>query len=82
MAACRAEPRAAGTVALKLSRLIQPRNPQFWLLVVLNALSSAISFILRAYELPVAVTLVLAGFAVVNFVMGIRIALRLMADGK
>ena len=69
-------------MSVKLSRLIQPRNPQFWLLVVLNALSSAISFILRAYELPGAVTLVLAGFAVANFVMGIRIAWRLMADGK
>lgn len=65
---------------MKLSRLIQPRNPQFWLLVALNALSSAISFLLRSYELPAALTLVLAGFAVANVLLGLRIAWRLMAD--
>lgn len=65
---------------MKLSRLFQPRNPQFWLLIVLNVLSSAISFILRAYALPVVVALLLAGVAVVNVILGIRIALRLMAD--
>ncbi len=65
---------------MKLSRLVQPRNPQFWLLIALNALSSAISFILRSYELPPALTLVLAGFAVANVVLGLRIAWRLMAD--
>lgn len=65
---------------VKFSRLFQPRNPQFWLLIVLNGLSTAISFILRTYELPAAVTLVLAGFAVANVVIGIRIAWRLMAD--
>lgn len=65
---------------MRISRLIQPRNPQFWLLVALNALSSAISFLLRSYELPAALTLVLAGFAVANVLLGLRIAWRLMAD--
>lgn len=65
---------------MRLSRLFQPRNPQFWLLVILNGLSTAISFILRSYQLPVVVSLVLAGFAIANFVLGIRIALRLMAN--
>jgi 4-hydroxybenzoate polyprenyltransferase len=65
---------------VKLSRLIQPRNPQFWLLVVLNALSSAIAFILRSHELPAALTVVLAGFALANAVVGLRIAWRLLAD--
>lgn len=65
---------------MKISRLFQPRNPQFWLLIVLNALSTAISFILRAYELPLPVALVLAGFAVVNAVLGLRIAWRLMSE--
>lgn len=69
-------------MSVRFSRLFQPRNPQFWLLIVLNALSSAISFILRTYELPAVVTLVLAGFAVANVVVGLRIAWRLMADGK
>jgi len=69
-------------MTLKLSRLVQPRNPQFWLLVVINGLSSAISFVLRTHELPTAITLALAGFAVANVVLGIRIAFRLMADER
>ncbi|HEX5801535.1 MAG TPA: hypothetical protein VFY24_00815 [Azospira sp.] len=65
---------------LKFSRLFQWRNPQFWLLVVLNGLSTAISYLLRAYELPLPLALVLAGFAIANVVIGIRIAWRLMSD--
>jgi hypothetical protein len=65
---------------LRLSRLVQPRNPQFWLLVVLNALSTAIAYALRAYDLAPGVALVFAGFAIANAFLGIRIALRLMAE--
>lgn len=65
---------------LKLSRLIQPRNPLFWLMVVLNALSSAFSWILHTYELTVAATVVVAGFALANALIGIALALRLMRD--
>lgn len=65
---------------LKLSRLIQPRNPLFWLMVVLNALSSAFSWILHTYELTVAATVVVAGFALANALIGIGLALRLMRD--
>ena len=65
---------------MKLSRLFQPRNPQFWLLVILNVLSAAISYILRAHELPLAVSLILAGFALANMVIGLRIAWRLVSD--
>lgn len=65
---------------LKLSRLIQPRNPLFWLLIITNGLSSAISFVMHAYPLPFGSMLVLAGFAIGNVVVGIIIALRLMAS--
>jgi hypothetical protein len=65
---------------MKLSRLYQPRNPQFWLLVVLNLLSTGISHILRSHDLPTPITLVLALFALANFVIGIRIALNLMRE--
>ena len=65
---------------MKLSRLIQPRNPQFWLLIALNALSSAISWILRTHDLPAVVTWVLTGFALSNVVLGLLIAFRLMND--
>ena len=65
---------------MKLSRLYQPRNPQFWLLVVLNLLSTGISYILRSQDLPMLITLLLAAFALANFVIGIRIALQLMRE--
>lgn len=68
------------TRKLKFARLIQPRNPLFWLLIIVNGLSSAISFVLHAYQLPLGANLVLAGFALGNVVVGIVIALRLMAD--
>lgn len=64
---------------MKLSRLYQPGNPRFWLLVVLNLLSSGISYLLRRQDLPMSITLVLAAFALANFVIGIRIALQLMS---
>lgn len=65
---------------MKLSRLIQPRNPQFWLLIALNGLSSEISWVLRTRELPAAVNWVLAGFALCNVLLGQWIAFRLMND--
>lgn len=65
---------------MKLSRLFQPRNPQFWLLVALNVLSAAISHLLRKHELAPPLEFAFAAFAAVNMVIGIRIALLLMAD--
>lgn len=63
---------------MRIARLFQPRNPQFWLLIALNLLSLAISHILRTRELPLLLGLLLAGFAGANFVIGIRIAVNLM----
>ena len=74
------ERQAERNTIVKLSRLYQPRNPLFWLLVVLNVLSTGISYILRSQELATLITLVLAAFALANFVIGIRIALQLMRD--
>lgn len=65
---------------MKLSRLYQPRNPQFWLLVILNLLSSVISYLLRSHELPPLVALALGGFALANVLLGLRIAWRLMTE--
>ena len=63
---------------MKLSRLFQFRNPLFWMFVILNLLSSAISFFLRSQTLTLPVMLLLTGFALANFVIGLRIAVRLM----
>ncbi|NMG02361.1 hypothetical protein [Azoarcus taiwanensis] len=65
---------------LKLSRLIQPRNPLFWLMLVLNLLSSFLSWILHTRELATAPMLVVALFALSNAVLGIWLAIRLMRE--
>ncbi len=49
-------------------------------MVVLNLLSSAFSWVLHTHELTTVATLVVAGFALSNAVIGIGLALRLMRD--
>lgn len=65
-------------MALKLSRLWQPRNPAFWLLVVLNLLSVVISLIVRSRDLSPVIALVLGAFALGNALLGLAIAWRMM----
>jgi hypothetical protein len=65
---------------MKLSRLYRPRDPRFWLMIVLNLLSSVLAWILRSYELLPPVAVVVAGFALANAFIGIRLALALMRD--
>lgn len=66
--------------AVKFSRLVQPRNPLFWLMMTLNGLSSVLAFFLHAYDLPLMARLVVGGFALANAVFGLRIAIRLMRE--
>jgi uncharacterized integral membrane protein len=54
------------------------RNPLFWLFVLLNGLSTGISYLLQTREFPLPIVLMLAVFALGNMLYGIRIALRLM----
>jgi len=63
----------------RFSRLFQPRNPLFWMFILLNVLSSVLSYLLRSYDLSLFITLLLALFALGNVFFGIRIALRLMS---
>ncbi len=65
---------------LKFSRLIQPRNPVFWLMLVLNLLSSCLSWVLHTQELATAPMLVVAFFALSNAGIGIWLAIRLMRE--
>ena len=51
---------------MKLSRLWQPRNPAFWLMVALNLLSTVLAWITRSFELAPAAALMVAGFAVAS----------------
>jgi drug/metabolite transporter (DMT)-like permease len=63
---------------MKLTRLFQPRNPKFWLLIVLNALSTSLTWIARDWELSRSAATVVAVFAVGNAVFGALLVVDLM----
>lgn len=63
---------------MKLSRLYQPRNPLFWLLVALNLLSMVLGWITHTQSPGVLVSLVIVVFAVGNAVLGAFMAWRLV----
>ena len=65
---------------MKLSRLWQPRNPAFWLMIVLNLLSTALAWIARNYDLAPVAALVVAGFAVANALIGLRLMWMLVRE--
>lgn len=67
---------------MRLARLFRFCNPLFWIFVLLNGLSTVISYLLRTYEFPLPVVLVLVFFALGNLIYGIRIALRLMREPR
>lgn len=51
---------------VKLGRLIQPRKPAFWLMLVLNALSMVLVWLMQNYTLSPLASVVLALFALGN----------------
>ena len=65
---------------MKLTRLYQPQDRRFWLMVVLNLLSAVLAWVLRSYPLVPLAMGVVALFALGNAVLGIRLALDLMRD--
>lgn len=65
---------------MKLSRLFQPRNPLFWLAVLLNALSAALAWIVQNRPLNGWATLVVGGFAIGNALIGTWLIWRLLRD--
>ena len=65
---------------MQLSRLIQPRNPLFWLLLMLNLLSAVISHLLHTRDLPVLLRGGLGMFALANLLIGLWIGWRLLAS--
>jgi len=68
-----------GTLTLmKLSRLYQPRNPLFWLMLVLNLLSMVLSWVSHTQSPGVLVSLVIVVFAVGNAVLGAFLMWRLV----
>lgn len=65
---------------LKPSRLYQPGNPLFWVMIVLNVLSAVLAWVMRSTSLTTPVNLAIGLFALGNALLGIMIAFRLMRD--
>jgi hypothetical protein len=65
---------------MKLSRLFQPRNPLFWIMLALNVLSSVLAWIARNQPLDTAGVLLIGSFAILNAMLGTWLAWRLLRD--
>jgi len=63
---------------MKLLRIYQPRNPLFWMMMALNALSLALAWIVQNRALSTFGILLVGGFAVANAVLGMWLMWRLM----
>ncbi len=63
---------------MKLSRIFQPRNPIFWILIALNFVSLALSHISQTYSLNVWGMVIVIGLAVVNALLSAFLAWRLV----
>mgnify|MGYP003560821771 CR=1 FL=1 len=48
---------------MKLSRLYRPQDRRFWLMIVLNLLSTLLAWVARSYSLTPTAALVVTGFA-------------------
>ena len=63
---------------MKLNRLIQPRNPLFWLMVALNLLSMILGWITHIHSPGVFVSLIMVVFVIGNAVLGAYLMWRLV----
>ncbi|WP_255033952.1 hypothetical protein [Rhodoferax sp. TH121] len=61
-----------------LRRLFQPRKPAFWLMLALNALSTALVWIVQNRALVPVAALLVAVFAIGNAALGLRFAWQLL----
>jgi membrane protein implicated in regulation of membrane protease activity len=67
---------------MKLSRLYQPRNPVFWLMVVINVLSTLLAWVARSFDLaPLQATMV-GVMAAANAIVGLYLTWRLLRNNE
>ena len=66
-------------MTVKLIQIYQPKNPVFWLMVVLNLLSLLLAWLTRNYPLNVMASLVVVGFSIGNALLGTYLAWRLVS---
>ena len=62
----------------KINRLFQPRNPLFWIMVVLNGLSALLGWLTHTYVMGSVVSLMVVCFAIGNALLGTYLAWRLV----
>ncbi len=62
---------------MKVSRIYQPRNPLFWVMLALNLMSLVLSWVTHNQSLNVLASVLVGGFAIGNAVLGTWIAWRL-----
>ena len=62
---------------MKLLQIYQPRNPLFWVMLALNALSYALMWIVQNRALNGLGMVLVGGFALVNAVLGMWLVWRL-----
>ena len=65
---------------MKLFRVFQPRNPLFWLMLALNALSAALAWIVQNRPLNTVAMVVVAVCALCNALVGTWVLWRLVRD--
>jgi hypothetical protein len=62
---------------MKIARLYQPRNPLFWMWIVLNMLSLGLGWITHHVALTTLGSVLVGGFALGNAALGMWLAWRL-----
>jgi hypothetical protein len=63
---------------MKLIRLFQPRNPLFWMMLALHALSAMLVWIVHNRQLNTLGALIVVVFAIGNALLGAWLAWRLV----
>ena len=63
---------------MKWMRIYQPRNPLFWIMLAINALSYGLAWIVQNRSLNTLGMLLVGGFALANAVLGMWLMWRLI----
>ncbi|MGA8515240.1 MAG: hypothetical protein WB821_10810 [Burkholderiaceae bacterium] len=67
---------------MKLNRLFQPRNPLFWIVMALHALTMVLAWMLHNRPLSIFGMLLIGGFALCNAVLGMWLTWRLVREDE
>jgi hypothetical protein len=65
---------------MKFSRLFQPRNPLFWLIMMLNVLTAMLAWVAQTKPLDGFGLLLVGSFALCNMLLGMWLTWRLARD--